>query len=150
MITGFNHTGLVVRDLDRMIRFYAEQLGLQVLHEVDSVAPPEGDHTGFPGARRRLVFVGRRGDHAIELIQYLEPASPGGHVDRHQLGGMHVCFNVADLRATCEQLSARGLTFLTEPKFRELDGSGIGVVYAQDPEGNWLEFIEGWAGPASD
>ena len=42
MITGFNHTGAVVRDLDKLVRFYTEDIGLDVLLEVDSVAPPGG------------------------------------------------------------------------------------------------------------
>ena len=145
MIKGFNHTGIVVTDLDRMVRFYTQQIGLKILLEIDSVAPPEGDHTGLPGAQRKLVFVGLDEDHRIELIHYLEPASTDGHADRHQLGSMHVCFDVSDLRETCERLKTQGVRFLTEPKFREHDGRKLGVVYAQDPEGNWLEFIEGFS-----
>ena len=53
MITGFNHSGFVVRDIDKMVAFYRDVLGLTVLREVDSKASPEGDHTGIPGARRR-------------------------------------------------------------------------------------------------
>lgn len=147
MVRGFNHTGLVVRDLERMVRFYTADLGLHVLHELDSVAPPDGDHTGLPGARRRLVFVGRAQDHAIELIQYIHPPVADGHVDRHQLGAMHVCFDVDDLSRTWQTLKAKGVQFVTEPKFRDLEGRRIGVVYARDPEGNWLEFIEGWTRP---
>ena len=60
MVIGFNHSGFVVADLDVMVGFYRDALGLEVVREVDSVAPPEGDHTGIPGARRRLVFVRRR------------------------------------------------------------------------------------------
>ena len=145
MISGFNHTGIVVRDLDRMVRFYTQQIGLKILLELDSVAPPDGDHTAVPGARRKLVFVGYDNDHRIELIQYIEPESTDAHADRHQLGSMHVCFDVTDLRATCEALSTRGVRFLTEPKFRDIDGRTLGVVYAQDPEGNWLEFVEGFS-----
>ena len=52
MIHGFHHTGLVVNDLDQMVHFYTQELGLQLLKEIDSIAPPEGDHTGVPAARR--------------------------------------------------------------------------------------------------
>ncbi len=143
MISGFHHTGLTVRDLDKMVRFYTEELGLKVLREVDSVAPPGGDHTGVPGARRRLVFVGLENDHQIELICYVDPPAEDGHLDKHQLGFTHVCFRVADLRHSYESLTARGVRFATGPKYRDIDGRKVGAVYAQDPEGNWLEFIEG-------
>ena len=60
MVTGFNHSGFVVNDLDMMVRFYRDSLGLTVIREVDSVAPPEGDHTGIPGARRTLFSLAEK------------------------------------------------------------------------------------------
>ena len=142
-VTGFHHTGVTVQDMDRMVRFYTEELGLEVFHDLESAAPPEGDHTGIPGARRRLVFVGFSGDHQIELVQYLDPPASEGHLDRHQLGSSHVCFRVDDLEKTCATLQQGGVAFLTAPFFREIGGRRVGVVYAQDPELNWIEFIEG-------
>jgi catechol 2,3-dioxygenase-like lactoylglutathione lyase family enzyme len=142
-ITGFHHTAVTVHDLDAMVRFYTEVIGLRVLMEVDSVAPPTGDHTGVAGARRKLVFVGFGDGHRIELVHYIDPPASAGHFRQHQLGAMHVCFRVSDLAATHARLSGAGVRFLTEPKFREMEGKRIGAVYAQDPEGNWIEFLEG-------
>ena len=144
MITGFNHSGFVVKDIDKMVAFYRDLLGLTVLRDVDSKAPPEGDHTGIPGAHRTLVFVGKTdGDHALELVHFIEPPSPPGHLDRHQLGAAHVCFNVDDLEELHEELEAQGVRFVTDPIFRVLPGGGrFGICYAQDPEGNYLEFIQ--------
>ena len=99
MVSGFNHTGIVVRDVQKMVTFYTDVLGLKKLREIDSVAPPTGDHTGVPGARRKLVFVGF-------------------------------------------VLSGKGVRFVTEPKFRDTPNGRVGIVYARDPEGNWLEFIQ--------
>ena len=144
MTSGFHHTGIVVHDLEEMVRFYTEDLGLKVLLELDSIAPPEGDHTGVPGARRRLVFVGFEGGHQIELIHYISPPAGEGHFHQHVLGAVHVCFKVDDLAETYATLTAGGVRFVTEPKYKDGSGQRIGVVYARDPEGNWLEFIEGW------
>lgn len=144
MVSGFNHSGIVVRDLSAMIEFYCDELGLQVLREVDSVAPEGGDHTGIPGAKRKLVFVGLPDDaHQIELVHYLDPISPDGHLHHHQFGSSHVCFNVSDLDGIHSGLSAKGVRFVTEPKYRTTpDGARIGICYALDPEGNYLEFLE--------
>ena len=144
MVIGFNHSGFVVADLDVMLGFYRDALGLVVVREVDSVAPPEGDHTGIPGARRRLVFVGvPNGEYVLELVHYLEPRSPAGHLKRYQLGAAHVCFNVDDLEGFHRRLSEQGVKFVTPPIFRDEPGGGrIGICYARDPEGNWLEFID--------
>ena len=145
MVTGFNHSGFVVRDMDKMVRFYRDSLGLTVIRESESIAPPEGDHTGIPGAHRALVFVGREGaEHVLELVHFIDPPSPEGHLERNQLGAAHVCFNVEDLERLHSRLKAEGIEFVTEPKFRELpEGGRRGICYAKDPEGNWLEFIQG-------
>ena len=45
MITGFNHSGFVVKNLEKMISFYRDDLGLKIEREVDSRAPESGDHT---------------------------------------------------------------------------------------------------------
>ncbi|RMF84437.1 MAG: VOC family protein [Nitrospinota bacterium] len=145
MISGFNHTGLVVRDMEKAVAFYRDVLGLQVMQEIDSKAPPEGDHTGIPGAHRKLVFLGKPGgEHRLELVYYAEPPSPAGTpLDRHLTGSSHLCFDVEDLEQVYQNLSRQGVRFLTPPKFRHTpDGGRVGICYAQDPEGNWLEFIE--------
>jgi len=150
MITGLHHTGIVVDDLDVMVRFYTEELGLSVLLELHSVAPPEGNHTGIPNARRKLVFLGwTESQHQIELVRYLDPPAPDGHVDKHRLGAGHICFNVSDIRQVYDTLKAKGVRFVTEPKFSDSPNGPIGVVYAQDPESNWLELIQWPSGAGS-
>ncbi len=144
MIAGFNHSGFVVQDIDLMVAFYRDTLGLTVMNEIDSVAPPEGDHTGIPGAHRTLVCVGKpEGDHALELVHCIDTPSPGGHLDRHQLGAAHICFNVTDLEALHQELSSKGVRFVTEPIMTDTpEGLRRGICYAQDPEGNYVEFIQ--------
>ena len=145
MVTGFNHSGFVVKDIEKMVDFYRDALGLTVMREVNSVAPPEGDHTGIPGARRTLVFVGKaEGAHVLELVQFDDPPSPESERPRNNhLGAAHVCFNVDDLEKLHGDLTARGIEFVTPPKFRQSpDGGRRGVCYARDPEGNYLEFIQ--------
>jgi catechol 2,3-dioxygenase-like lactoylglutathione lyase family enzyme len=140
MVSSFNHTGIVVRDVGRMVAFYTETLDLKKLREIDSVAPPTGDHTGVPEAKRK--FVGLPEGHQIELLHYIDPPSPHGHLDKQQFGATHVCLNVSDLDGLHRLLSRKGVRFVTPPKWRDTPNGKVGVCYAQDPEGNWLEFIQ--------
>ena len=125
-----------------MVNFYCDELGLAELHRVESVAPPEGNHTGIAGSRRTLVFVGFEDGHRIELVKYHEPASADRNDGMTRLGTSHICFNVADIEETHARLSARGILFVTAPIIRRDEDGRHGIVYARDPEGNWLEFIE--------
>ena len=143
MITGLGHVGLVVKDLEKQTAFYRDVLGLKVLHERETVAPPSGDHTNIPGALRKLVFLGdANGNELFELVYYVNPKSPDGQPpDRHQINAMHLCFDFQNLQQAYEQLSGKGVQFLTEPKVIDRPNEGpVCLAYARDPEGNWLEF----------
>ena len=142
MVMQFDHTGIVVQDLEVMTDFYVGTLGLVVEREVDAVAPPSGDHTGFPGARRTLRFVGIENNHRIELVAYHNPAGEAGYLRKNQFGAMHICFLVEDMQSIFDDLTGKGLQFVTVPIFTKTDEGTRGIVYLQDPEGNWLEFIQ--------
>ena len=59
MVTGFNHSGFVVKDLETMVGFYRDTLGLEAVREIDSVAPPTGDHTGNTGRAQKACVRGQ-------------------------------------------------------------------------------------------
>jgi len=101
------------------------------------------NHTGIAGSRRTLVFVGFEEGHRIELVKYHEPVSAGRDDDMIRKGTNHICFNVDDIEKLYADLTAKGIEFVTDPilSYRD-DGTRHGTVYARDPEGNWLEFIE--------
>jgi len=116
----FLHTGLVVRDLALMRDFYTKILGFRVLNELDSIAPAGGDHTGFPNARRKLVFLGCGEGHQLELVKYLEPESPEAGCDRHERGSMHVCFqslsSISILAANGKPVTRSSLVCIAESR----------------------------------
>jgi catechol 2,3-dioxygenase-like lactoylglutathione lyase family enzyme len=142
MVMQFDHTGIVVQDLEAITEFYVKTLGLVVEREVDAVAPPSGDHTGFPGARRTLRFVGIENNHRIELVKYHNPPGEDGYLRKNQFGAMHICFLVEDLRMVFDDLTSKGIKFVTDPIFHDTPEGRRGIIYLQDPEGNWLEFIQ--------
>ena len=67
-----------------------------------------------------------------------------GGIERNDLGATHLAFFVEDFDKFYADTSQRGLRFLSPPVEMRDDNGTLQrkVAYSQDPDGNWLEFIE--------
>jgi catechol 2,3-dioxygenase-like lactoylglutathione lyase family enzyme len=142
---GLHHTGIVVSDLDRSIDFYADVLGLEMLTEPSPVfdAPELGEALGVPGAALRMATF-RVGGDTLELLEYSAPPSPvDAPLPQNALGAHHVALRVDDIQATYDDLTARGVTFLSPPNAID-EGvlQGWRWAYFTDPDGITLELVE--------
>lgn len=141
MITGTNHTGFVVKDLESSLRFYCDVVGFKVVRSVERDGPPISQLLGYENARIKGAHLGIQGDeHLLELIEYLSPpVSDRPTEERNAEGASHLALDVEDIEVTYNDLIARGARNLNPPV--ELM-PGRTVCYLQDPDGNWLELIE--------
>lgn len=146
-VQWMNHTGFVVSDMERSLAFYRDVLGLR--EERNAVLEGEfiSQMVGYPGVKLHVIYLGN-GDmrHSVELLQYLDPA--GDQVvstSRNDVGATHLGIIVDDLDAVYEELSAKGVRVLSSPAVREGDAPypwARKACMVQDPDGNWLEFLE--------
>ncbi len=102
MIGRLNHVAIVVPDLAAAAALYRDALGARV-------SPPHP----LPAHGVSVVFV-ELPNSRIELLEPLGPESPvRGFLDRNPAGGMHhVCYEVADIIAARERLTAAGARVL--------------------------------------
>ena len=102
MIGRLNHVAIVVPDLDTAATLYRDTLGAKVSAPA---APPDHGVT--------TVFVDLDNTR-IELLHPLGDDSPiGRFLERHPDGGMHhVCYEVDDILAARDQLTAQGARVL--------------------------------------
>ena len=128
MLKSFFHTGFVVKDIEASIKFYAEVLGMRIAGRTER----EGE------------FVDMGEGHQLELIQYLSPASGENHLHRNDLGASHLAFFVDDLDNFYQETSQKGIKYNNPPASMFDDNRNLSrkAAYAQDPDGNWLEFVE--------
>src|SRR5690242_17914260 len=113
-LLGVHHTGLVVKDLDRSIRFYHDLLGLEFYNEPTPwfSGPDLAKGVGVPGAELRQVTFWVGEHSTVELLEYRNPAqTAAGPVPNNRLGAAHVCFRVEDVWATKAELEAKGVEF---------------------------------------
>ncbi|WP_051103716.1 VOC family protein [Terracoccus sp. 273MFTsu3.1] len=145
-LQAVHHVGLVVTDLDRSIRFYHDVLGLPFANEPTPWfdGPDLEKGVGVPGARLRQVCFWA-GEHSMmELIEYANrPVTSTRPIPNNHLGAAHVCFRVADVRATKADLEARGVTFYSDVNVVDSGPlAGWRWVYFSDPDGMALELVE--------
>jgi catechol 2,3-dioxygenase-like lactoylglutathione lyase family enzyme len=55
----------------------------------------------------------------------------------------HIGFEVSNLKAFCEKLEARGVTF--DVPFRSVPAIGLDIAYFTDPSGVYIELTEGYS-----
>ncbi len=152
-LSGVDHVGLGVRDIERMRSFYRDILGFsRVLAEM-----PEGDHAAIHGLLRgpravhRSMLLGQEtGGLTVALFHATLPTPRPIRKDSRygDIGVTKLTFAVPDLAAFCRDTSIRA-NLCSSPKRVALEGWGqYRFVYGRDPEGNLIEIVSGCEGGA--
>lgn len=145
-LTAIHHAGLVVSDLDRSIYFYHDILGLPFANEPTPwfEGPDLARGVGVPDAKLRQVSLWVGEHSTMELIEYANrPPTSVAPIPNHHLGAAHICFKVADIRATKAELETHGVTFYSDVNVVD-EGplAGWRWCYFSDPDGLTLELVE--------
>jgi len=123
------HVGLIVSDLERSRRFYAEALGLEEV--------PRPPNFTFAGTWFRF------GGTEIHLLAEAHTTGGAGQGDAGPgaARGMthHLAIEVDDLGAACARLAANGVALAGGPMPR---GDGYTQVFFRDPDGHVLELFK--------
>ena len=141
MINRMNHTGFVVKDLERSLEFYTDVVGMKLVRLVERTGSPISQVVGYPNCHLKIALVSAGdGGHMLELLQYVQPPSADRPTEeRSVIGGSHLAVEVDDIQQTYQDLLDRGAQKLNPP----VDvAPGRTACYLQDPEGNWLELLE--------
>ena len=125
-LTGLDHVNLRTTDLERMVRFYEDVLGMK-----------SGAHPRFRMGGAWLYL----GDSPVVHIVVSEETRPP---DKPQLE--HFAFRAEGLAAPIAQLEAHGVDF----RLAGLESFNITQIFLRDPDGNAVEMqFAGEAPPAS-
>jgi lactoylglutathione lyase len=131
-VTGLDHAGLSVGDLDAARAFYERAFGFAL--ELEFELPG-----GIRGAMLRLESGGR-----LELFEH--PASAGGLRAGSPLEALatrgygHFAVSAPDISALYERALAAGATEQVSP--RRSPEPGVRFAFLADPEGHLVELVE--------
>ena len=138
MIRGVHHFAIHVHDMDRMIKFYNEAFGFEVVGEpfswqndefIDRIVDVKGS-----AAKGAML---RAGTCYIEMFQYSAPPPQNeGPLRPSDRGYTHFCIDVTEMEKDIEHLRKCGMTF-NERDF--VDVGHVKTLYGYDPEGNVIE-----------
>src|SRR5690606_31008312 len=131
MITNVSIVSIFCTDLDATRDFYVDVLGFR-----------PGDDVSFGDYRWVTVVHPAQPELSLHITTPGPPMSDelSGAIERALAAGTMsgIGVNVSDCRATFEELSAKGVTFLQEPSERPY---GVEAVM-RDNAGNWIVLVE--------
>jgi catechol 2,3-dioxygenase-like lactoylglutathione lyase family enzyme len=139
MIRGIHHVAIHVRDMDRMIEFYQDAFGFEVVGEPFGWSESERIDrlVDVPRSAARGAML-RAGSCYVEIFQYSAPApSSTRPLQPFDRGYTHFCVDVTDIEREYERLKALGMTF-SQPG--PIDVGHVRSIYGRDPEGNLIEI----------
>jgi catechol 2,3-dioxygenase-like lactoylglutathione lyase family enzyme len=125
MSITLTHVSLFVQDMQSMLNFYREMLGLQVLNETNGYTELKA------GEDVKLSFFDyKKMEQTIPLVQPSEVNS-------------HRCvieFRVSEVDALSNKLRREGVQLITDPT--NYSDWGIRSFFIEDPEGNLISLYE--------
>lgn len=142
-VQGFNHTGVIVTDLDRAIGFFRDLLGFEVLSRGPRDPALIGRMTGLSAPEVEIAYLQGPG-HRVELIRYASNghravAQPRVYDD----GSAHIAIDVDDVDAAVEAAAAHGLERVGAIiAIDQGPNRGRKVVYLESAYGLLIEFIQ--------
>ncbi|MBU6269221.1 MAG: VOC family protein [Sphingomonadales bacterium] len=140
-VTGFNHVGISVADLDRAIAFYRDRFGMAQACDILTFGGEDYNRImalGNPQGRMTMMTLGTL---ALELFEFHQPTPrpKDANYPVADHGLTHFGVNVTDIDAVFARLQAAGVRFHSEViRFP----GGMRAAYGRDPDGNVFELLE--------
>lgn len=153
-LEGLDHVGMTVENLDEAVVFYSSLLSAKEIFRLGPFdsreMPAVGDKdwslafVNVSDARFTLAMLRLPNGNRVELFQYDRPTDRSPNPPRNcDIGGHHIAFKVADLDRVLASGPKLGLRFMAGPiAIEEGPAAGQRIIYALDPWGNQLEFVE--------
>jgi glyoxylase I family protein len=140
------HFNINCTNLERTVPFY-EMLGFKVILDFRGGMKSKemAEAFGLPVADLKGVHL-RIGDDEeatrIDLLEFVAPPPEGQPYPALNCTGVaRVCLRTKGIWRVYENLKAKGIKFLSEPK--KLPGTEVTIVCFKDPDGIFVELLEG-------
>ncbi len=146
-IESIFHFTVNATSFERSLAFY-QAIGFQLLRDNRDVIWPDyvAENFGMKRAQGRgaLLAIGAGAEHTrLDLIEWLEPPyDPAPALPWSERVPRIIALRTRNVRKAYEELSAKGIEFITPPRNMDPNSGIVGVMLCRDPDGLLVEFIE--------
>jgi lactoylglutathione lyase len=134
--------GIVCIDLHRMLAFYTEVLGLKFVSDAEAFPEMSTEFGTSPNGFRIIRLQTPYGER-IKLVQPRKTLPEPGPIPEWVFEGQgiaYITFVIVDVHEVTARLKKFGVQLMSKNPVEIR--KGITAVFAKDPEGNFLEFVE--------
>jgi lactoylglutathione lyase len=144
MIESAEHFSFTVSNLEETLHFFCDLLGLKATPTVEVESEELSKIIGMSQSKLRISVVELPDKKNIELIEYVRPRGKRIDLNTSNPGVAHIAFSVSNLREMCDELSKKGVKFVSPPvEVPALGTEGTwAVCYMRGPDGITFELIQ--------
>jgi catechol 2,3-dioxygenase-like lactoylglutathione lyase family enzyme len=146
-LTGIEHIGLTVPDIDAATLFFVDVIGAEILYDIGPFESPDdwmAAHLAVhPRSRiNKLRMLRVVNGPALELFEFTAPDQNTAMPKNSDYGGFHLAFYVEDMEAALVALKAHAVEIQSGPVLMtEGASTGLAWLYFKAPWGQQLELV---------
>ena len=136
LVTGVDHVGIAVADLDSAIEWYCDHLGMILVHE---------EVNDDQGIREAMLAVpgAQSGTAQIQLMAPVDDSSAiAKFLDKRGPGIQQMAVRVRDLDGVSKRLRSQGVRLVYDAPRRGTANSRINFIHPKDAGGVLIELVE--------
>ena len=139
LVTGYRHTGIIVKDMKKSLYFYRDVLELEEIQDYSDDSDFINTVLGINGASIRMVKLKSKDGNIIELLKYNNHQTDKIEAPFYNVGICHIAFTVNDINKMYKKIERDGFEIISKPL---LGSEKIAkVFFCVDPNGVRIELV---------
>ncbi|HSL93571.1 MAG TPA: methylmalonyl-CoA epimerase [Bacillota bacterium] len=131
MLNRISHLGIAVKDLESVLKFYSESLGLVCQGQEE-----------VPSQKVKVAFL-PLGETNIELLESTEPDGPiAKFIENRGEGIHHIAIEVDDIEQALAELKAKGVRLIDEVPRVGAHDAKIAFIHPKASHGVLIELCQ--------
>ena len=134
------HTGIVVTDIEKSIRFYREYFGFEIQKDMVESGAYIDNFCSMKDVKVRTVKMISENESMIELLHFVSHPQKKNNNQINDIGCSHIALTIKNLDELYDTMKSEGIVFNCVP---QIPPDGLAkVTFCKDPDGVFIELVE--------